>query len=120
MVRGVGSGAGAGNETAEIRLTVTQDFGSRPQRDLEAPKEPGSETVMRLLQRNAQVTTRPGGGFVQSIDGLGAGRRDGRPYGWSYYVNGIGASVGAASMRLRTMCGVRITISSCFRFVCVR
>ena len=95
-----GCGAGAGNETAEMRLTVTQDFGSRPQRDLEAPKEPGSETVMRLLQRNAQVTTRPGGGFVQSIDGLGAGRRDGRPYGWSYYVNGIGASVGAASMRL--------------------
>ena len=29
---------------------------------------------MRLLQRNAKVTTRYGGGFVQSIDGLG-GRR---------------------------------------------
>jgi hypothetical protein len=95
-----GCGAGAGSAPAEMRLTVTQDFGSRPQRDLETPRQTGSETVMRQLQRNARVTTRPGGGLVQSIDGVGAGRRDGRPYGWSYYVNGVEAPAGAASMRL--------------------
>jgi hypothetical protein len=95
-----GCGAGAGKAPAETRLTVTQDFGARPQRDLEAPKAAGSETVMRQLQRNARVTTRFGGGFVQSIDGVGAARRGGRPYDWFYYVNGVEASVGAAAMRL--------------------
>ena len=34
---------------------------------------------MRLLQRNAKVTTRFGGGFVQSIDGLAGGRDGGAP-----------------------------------------
>jgi hypothetical protein len=95
-----GCGAGAGRAPDDTRLTVTQDFGSRSQRDLETPAVAGSETVMRLLQRNAKVTTRFGGGFVQSIDGIGAGRRDGRPVDWFYYVNGVEASVGAAAMRL--------------------
>src|SRR3954469_8611594 len=92
-----GCGAGPGKTPAETRLTVTQDFGSRAQRDLEAPKVSGSETVMRLLQRNAKVTTRFGGAFVQSIDGIGGGRRGGRPFDWFYYVNGIEASGGAAA-----------------------
>jgi uncharacterized protein DUF4430 len=95
-----GCGAGAGSAPAETRLTVTQDFGSRAQRDLEAPKVSGSETVMRLLERNAKVTTRFGGGFVQSIDGIAGGRRAGRPVDWFYYVNGIEASEGAAAVRL--------------------
>src|SRR3954447_14176583 len=95
-----GCGAGAGSTPAQTRLTVTQDFGSRAQRELEAPKVSGSETVMRLLQRNAKVTTRFGGGFVQSIDGIAGGRRAGRPVDWFYYVNGIEASEGAAAVRL--------------------
>jgi Domain of unknown function (DUF4430) len=95
-----GCGAGAGSAPSETRLTVTQDFGSRAQRDLAAPKVSGSETVMRLLQRNAKITTRFGGGFVQSIDGVAGGRRDGRPFDWFYYVNGVEASEGAAAVRL--------------------
>jgi hypothetical protein len=55
---------------------------------------------MRLLQRNAKVTTRFGGGFVQSIDGIAGGRRAGRPLDWFYYVNGVEASAGAAAVRL--------------------
>jgi hypothetical protein len=95
-----GCGAGPGKAPAETRLTVTQDFGSRAQRELEAPKVSGSETVMRLLQRNAKVTTRFGGGFVQSIDGVAGGRRAGRPLDWFYYVNGVEAAEGAAAVRL--------------------
>jgi len=95
-----GCGAGPGKAPGGTRLTVTQDFGSRVQRELEAPKVSGSETVMRLLQRNAKVTTRFGGGFVQSIDGVAGGRRAGRPLDWFYYVNGVEASEGAAAMRL--------------------
>ena len=48
---------------------------------------------MRMLERSFQVTTRYGGGFVESIDGHAgdSSRRD-----WFYYVNGIEASPGAA------------------------
>jgi hypothetical protein len=95
-----GCGAGAGSAPSQTRLTVTQDFGSRKQHELATPKVSGSETVMRLLQRNAKVTTRFGGGFVQSIDGVEGGRRAGRPLDWFYYVNGVEASAGAAAVRL--------------------
>ena len=46
---------------------------------------------MRLLQRKFEVETRYGGGFVQEIDGVGGGRRGGRPVDWFFYVNGIEA-----------------------------
>jgi hypothetical protein len=54
---------------------------------------PGSETVMRMLERSVRVGTRYGGGFVESIDGL-AGTSSQRD--WFYYVNGIEAAAGAA------------------------
>jgi hypothetical protein len=95
-----GCGAGAGEKPAGTRLTVTQEFGARAAKRLDAPKVSGSETVMRLLQRNAKVTTRFGGGFVQSIDGVAGGRSGGRPVDWFYYVNGVEASEGAAAKRL--------------------
>jgi hypothetical protein len=96
-----GCGLGAGAKPAGTKLTITRDFGARPMRELDAPSVKGSETVMRLLQRNAKVTTRYGGGFVQSIDGLAGGRSGGHPVDWFYYVNGVEASRGAASTRLR-------------------
>jgi hypothetical protein len=96
-----GCGLGAGKQPAGATLTVTRDFGARPLRRLDAPKVGGSETVMRLLQRNAKVATRYGGGFVQSIDGLAGGRSGGRPIDWFYYVNGVEASKGAAATSLR-------------------
>jgi hypothetical protein len=55
---------------------------------------------MRLLQRKFEVETRYGGGFVQEIDGVGGGRRSGRPVDWFFYVNGIEADRGAAARRL--------------------
>jgi hypothetical protein len=96
-----GCGLGAGDEPAGTKLTITRDFGTRSLRDLDAPDVGGDETVMRLLQRNAKVDTRFGGGFVQSIDGLAGGRSGGRPVDWFYYVNGVEASRGAASTSLR-------------------
>jgi hypothetical protein len=96
-----GCGLGAGSKPADTTLTITRDFGAKPLRELDAPKVGGDETVMRLLQRNAKVSTRYGGGFVQSIDGLAAGRSGGRPFDWFYYVNGVEASRGAAATGLR-------------------
>jgi hypothetical protein len=96
-----GCGLGAGAKPAGTKLTITRDFGARSVRELDAPSVKGSETVMRLLERNAKVTTRFGGGFVQSIDGLAGERSGGRPVDWFYYVNGVEAPRGAASTRLR-------------------
>jgi hypothetical protein len=96
-----GCGLGAGDEPAGTKLTITRDFGTHPVRELDAPKVGGDETVMRLLQRNAKVSTRYGGGFVQSIDGMAGGRSGGRPVDWFYYVNGVEASRGAAATSLR-------------------
>jgi Domain of unknown function (DUF4430) len=101
VVAASGCGLGAGDEPADTKLTITRDFGARQLRELDAPKVGGDETVMRLLQRNAKVSTRYGGGFVQSIDGLAAGRSGGRPFDWFYYVNGVEASRGAAATGLR-------------------
>jgi hypothetical protein len=54
--------------------------------------------VMRFLQSTHQVTTRYGGAFVQSIDGL-AGNKSGE-HDWFFYVNGIESSQGAADYKL--------------------
>jgi hypothetical protein len=92
-----GCGLGSGEGTKGTSLTVTLDFGRRTLIDTGSPKTDGEDTVMRLLQRNAKVTTRYGGGFVQSIDGQ-AGSADGpAQQDWMYYVNGVEAPEGAAS-----------------------
>ncbi len=88
-----GCGLGAGKGTSSVSLTVTSGFGTTVLGNVTDAHVPGSETVMRMLERSFRVSTRYGGGFVESIDGLsGTGsRRD-----WFYYVNGIEASLGAA------------------------
>ena len=55
---------------------------------------------MRMLQRDFDVETRYGGGFVQAINGVAGGREDGRPVDWFYYVNGVLAERGAAAHEL--------------------
>jgi Domain of unknown function (DUF4430) len=92
-----GCGLGAGKAPNAIGLVVTRDFGAKVVRSWGAPQARGQETVMSLLTRNATVSTRFGGGFVQSIDGLDGGRSAGHSVDWFYYVNGLEASKGAAS-----------------------
>ena len=93
-------GAGAGEAPQEVRLTVTDDFGREKVLEKVGPEVRGRDTVMRLLQRNAKVQTRYGGGFVQTIDGRSGGREDGRPVDWFYFVNGVLAEKGATSVRV--------------------
>jgi Domain of unknown function (DUF4430) len=94
-----GCGLGSGEDEGEVDLTVTRDYGQRALvHDQESIDE--SDTVMRVLDRSAEVETRFGGGFVQSIDGLAGGTSGGRRSDWFFYVNGIESPVGAAEYDL--------------------
>jgi Domain of unknown function (DUF4430) len=96
---GCGLGAGDSKEGGAT-LLVTRDFGSRQLGSGDVDPIPGGETAMRMLQRDFDVETRYGGGFVQSINGVAGGREDGRPVDWFYYVNGVLADRGAAAHEL--------------------
>ncbi len=94
-----GCGIGAGSSPDEpVQVSVTRDFGSIAIAQHDAAEVRGADTVMRVLQRNTKVQTRFGGNFVQSINGVRGGRRDGRPVDWFVYVNGILADEGAAAI----------------------
>lgn len=95
-----GCGVGPGQKAGDVQIIVTRDYGARELLRVDAPEQGGDDTVMRLLQRNADVKTRYGGGFVQSIDGLAGGREGGRPVDWFYYVNGVEAEEGASSTKV--------------------
>jgi hypothetical protein len=95
-----GCGLGAGKSASGVSLTVTDGFGKKVLVLEDAAKTRGEDTVMRLLQRNAKVATRFGGGFVQSVNGV-AGQTGARPLDWFYFVNGSEGSKGSASVRVR-------------------
>jgi hypothetical protein len=93
-----GCGFGRGEGVGEVELTVTRDYGSVPLLPRERDAVTESDTVMRVLERHAEITTRYGGGFVRSIEGLegeGGGGDD-----WFFYVNGLWSPVGAADYPL--------------------
>jgi hypothetical protein len=94
-----GCGLGAGADVGEVQLTVTREYGAVPVLDRSlAAKE--SDTVMRLLEGEAEITTRYGGGYVHSIDGVEEGQRNGDPYDWFFYVDGVESPIGAAEYDL--------------------
>jgi hypothetical protein len=97
-----GCGVGAGPSTeGEATLTVTRDFGAEElvSASLEDPAQ--AETVIRFLDREAEITTRYGGGFVQSIEGLSGETQDGRSLDWFFFVDGIESPVGSAEREVR-------------------
>ena len=95
-----GCGLGPGKErSGGVELRVTRDFGRELIATKRVAKVREEETVMRLLRSRFDVSTRYGGRFVQSIDGL-AGRGAGGRRDWFFFVNGLEASVGAAEYEL--------------------
>jgi hypothetical protein len=97
-VSGCGFGPGKA-KGGDVKLSVTHNFGKHDSfADSRKTKVRESDTVMRFLQSNHKTTTRYGGGFVQSIDGLAGNQAAERD--WFYYVNGSEASVGAADYKL--------------------
>ena len=99
-VAGCGFGSG-GESEGQATLTVTRDYGSEVLVQATEEDPPESETVIRFLDRKADITTRYGGGFVQSIEGVSGELRDGRNFDWFFYVNGIESSIGSAEVEVR-------------------
>jgi hypothetical protein len=97
-----GCGLGPGDESDEqASLKVTRDYGVNEVVPAVTERPTESDTVMRFLDRAAEIETRYGGGFVQSIEGLAGTERAGRRYDWFFYVNGVESGKGAAAFTVR-------------------
>lgn len=95
-----GCGLGPGSGVKDAKLTVTRDYGTVPVLHRQLGDLTESDTVMRALERNAEITTRYGGGFVQSIEGLEAEESAAGSLDWFFYVNGVESTIGAADYAL--------------------
>ena len=96
-----GCGFGPGDsETGEATIRVTRDYGAELVSESAVTDPTESDTVMRALDSHAEIETRYGGGFVQSIEGIEGGTDGGRSLDWFFYVNGVESSIGAADVRL--------------------
>jgi Domain of unknown function (DUF4430) len=94
-----GCGLGPGSKVGSVDLTVTRDFGAK--KLVETSGEANeSDTVMRFLEKEVEIETRYGGGYVKSIDGLEESSRGGHPYDWFFWVNGVISPTGAAEVPL--------------------
>lgn len=83
-----GGAQGTAQQPTVVEQRVTRDHGAQPVGDSRTADVDSGATVLSLLQDAFAVETGPGDS-VQSIEGHAAGRRDGRPVDWAYYVNGI-------------------------------
>jgi hypothetical protein len=91
--------AGCGEERVgqgSAQLWVTRDRGAQV---LLVKTVPAGLTAMQALDRVAELDTRYGGRFVQSIDGLGGSAR--KQQDWFWFVNGIEGDRSAVEYRLR-------------------
>ena len=97
-----GCGLGPGDDLGSVGLTVTRDYGAGQVIAPVSDDVNESDTVMRVLERNADITTRYGGGFVQSIDGIEGDYGGGSSLDWFFYVDGVESTVGAADFQLHS------------------
>lgn len=89
------AGCGGGRVHGTATLWVTRDRGATV---MYTGTVPAGLTAMQALDRVQKISTRYGGRFVQSIDGVSgslSGERD-----WFYFVNGVEEGVGATEVRL--------------------
>jgi len=96
-----GCGLGPGDNLGQVGLTVTRDYGARRVIPPVTDEVNESDTVMRVLERNADISTRYGGGFVQSIEGIEGDYGGGHSLDWFFYVDGVESTVGGADFQLR-------------------
>ncbi len=85
-----------------VRIMATRDCGRELLFDTTFPVDAGI-TAMDALKKAAQVETKYGGGFVNSINGLSSeyGSANSKKKDWFFYINGILSNVGAGDYKLR-------------------
>jgi hypothetical protein len=91
----VAAGCGGAREHGTATLWVTRDRGAHV---LYTGTVPAGLTAMQAVERRRKVTTRYGGRFVQSIDGIEGSLT--RQHDWFYFVNGFEGDRSAAEVRL--------------------
>jgi hypothetical protein len=89
-----GSGGESGGATAS--LWVTRDGGAKVMLNTSVP---AGTSVLQALDRKADIETRYGGRFVQSIEGVEGNL--GRRRDWFYFINGFEGDRSAADYELR-------------------
>ena len=97
---GCGFGPGEADE-GDATIRVTRDYGAELIAESEIADPTESDTVLRALDQTAEITTRFGGGFVQSIEGIEGEVSGGRSSDWFFFVNGIESPIGSADVRMR-------------------
>lgn len=93
-----GCGLGPGRETGSVELRVTRGYGTEVVLDAKQVKTNESDTVLRLLDGEADIGTRYGAKFVQSVNGVRGTESGGRRYDWFFYVDGVESPTGAADV----------------------
>ncbi len=100
-VAAVGCGFGEGERAeGDAHLAVTRDFGSKRLVEATSERPSESETVVRMLDRVAEIETSYGGNFVDTIDGLSGSTASGGDSDWFFFVNGYFSEVGAGEARV--------------------
>lgn len=87
---------GGGHARGEATLWVTRDSGAHV---LFSGKVPAGLNGIQTVERKLKVTTRYGGRYLQSIDGISGSLGSQRD--WFFYVDGIEGGESAASVRLK-------------------
>ena len=98
LLGGCGIGPGEEHEGGAV-IHVTRDFGHKELGSATTKTLREDQTVMRLTTEKFDVSTRFGGRFVQSIDGL-KGQGAGGSRDWFFFVNGVESEIGAAEYEL--------------------
>ena len=83
-------------ESVNVRVVVTRDFGQQILLDQELDIPTGSP-AMTALEQVAEVETSHGGGFVTAINGLGSENS----LDWFIYFNGMQSNIGALDYTMR-------------------
>jgi len=96
---GCGVGPGEASE-GEASLVITRDYGAERIGEGTLSDPTPSDTVVRFLDREADIETSYGGNFVDSIDGLAGSTVNGGPEDWFFFVNGIYSDVGAGESKV--------------------
>ena len=87
--------AGCGSGRGEATVWVTRDRGAHV---LLVRHVPAGLTAMQALDRVAKITTRYGGRYVQSVDGVAGSLA--AHHDWFYFINGYEANRSASEYRL--------------------